>query len=107
MLPLGFRHSWLGTEHLFLGIASPTDNPAGQVLSSLGMTVASARQALLEELGPPPSGRLLSDEDEWAFGPCGSICKRSAAGSRRRSGQVHCGGRVKGSISPIRGLRHR
>jgi hypothetical protein len=64
MLPLGFRHSWLGTEHLFLGAASATDNPSGQVLSSLGMTVASAGQALLDELGPPPSGQLLGDEDE-------------------------------------------
>jgi Clp amino terminal domain, pathogenicity island component len=55
MLPLGFRCSWLGTEHLLLGVASPTGNPAGQVLSNLGMTVASAGQALLEELGPPPA----------------------------------------------------
>jgi hypothetical protein len=80
MLPLGFRHSWLGTEHLFLGVASPTDNPAGQVLSSLGMTVASAGQALLDELGPPPSGQLLGDEDERAPS---DLVDRSARGDVR------------------------
>jgi ATP-dependent Clp protease ATP-binding subunit ClpA len=61
------RHSWLGTEHLLLGLLRRTDTPASRVLSGLGVTAASAERALLEELGPPPSVQVLGDEDERAL----------------------------------------
>jgi ATP-dependent Clp protease ATP-binding subunit ClpA len=61
------RHPWLGTEHLLLGLLRRTDTPASRVLSSLGVTAASAEQVLLEELGPPPGGQVLGDEDEQAL----------------------------------------
>jgi ATP-dependent Clp protease ATP-binding subunit ClpC len=62
------RHPWLGTEHLLLGLLRRTDTPASRVLSSLGVTAASAERALLEELGPPPRDQVLGDEDERCRG---------------------------------------
>jgi ATP-dependent Clp protease ATP-binding subunit ClpA len=90
------RHPWLGTEHLLLGLLRRTDTPASRVLSSLGVTAASAEQALLDEFGPRPRSISSATRTRRLFGPWGSICKRSGAGSRRRSGRVRWSGRSPG-----------
>ena len=61
------RHPWLGTEHLLLGLLRRPDSRAGRVLSRVGVTVASVEAELVRELGKPPSGQVLGDEEEEAL----------------------------------------
>jgi ATP-dependent Clp protease ATP-binding subunit ClpA len=61
------RHPWLGTEHLLLGLLRRPDSRAGRVLSGVGVTVASVEGELVRELGEPPSGQVLGDEEEEAL----------------------------------------
>ncbi|MEU7165254.1 Clp protease N-terminal domain-containing protein [Streptomyces morookaense] len=43
------NHSWIGSEHLLLGIASRTGAPGAATLERLGVTPAACRAALDEE----------------------------------------------------------
>lgn len=51
-------HDHLGTEHLLLGLITVTDSVAGRVLTQLGLTFASVREAVVEFLGPPRTREL-------------------------------------------------
>ena len=44
------HHSYVGTEHLVLGILREGDGVAGRLLSEAGMDVATARSRMLEIL---------------------------------------------------------
>jgi ATP-dependent Clp protease ATP-binding subunit ClpA len=49
---LSLGHSWLGTEHLLLGLLhGPADDPAIRTLSELGVTRDEVRAALVRDLG--------------------------------------------------------
>ena len=60
-------HSWVGTEHLLLGLLRQGDTRAQRVLSTLGISLTSVERALVEELGPPSAERPLGDRDEEAL----------------------------------------
>jgi len=56
-----FRHSYLGTEHLLLGLLRSTDSQAAATLANLGMTLAMTRLAVEKILGygeAPVEGKL-------------------------------------------------
>ena len=45
-------HSWVGTEHLLLGILrAPKDDPAARALSGLGVELEAAREEVLRHVG--------------------------------------------------------
>ena len=46
-------HSYVGSEHLLLGLLREEKGIAAQVLTSSGVTLARAREATLEQLGTP------------------------------------------------------
>ncbi len=46
-----FRHSYLGTEHLLLGLLRSTDSQAAAALTNLGITLVLARRAVEKLLG--------------------------------------------------------
>lgn len=45
-------HTYLGTEHLVLGMLHETDHPAARALPACGIELARFRQAILDELDP-------------------------------------------------------
>jgi len=52
-----FKHSYVGTEHLLLGLMRETSGIASQVLSESGADIGSARAEMLRMLGPEgPNG---------------------------------------------------
>lgn len=57
----GFGHSWLGTEHLLLGVLAQPDAPGVRPLIELGVTLDTARAALGEVVGR--GGLGASDAD--------------------------------------------
>jgi hypothetical protein len=46
------NHTYVGTEHLFLGLLGEGEGVAARVLTSLGVDLAKARRAILDELDP-------------------------------------------------------
>lgn len=46
------NHTYVGTEHLLLGLLREEDGVAGKILISLGVDLAKARQETLEEINP-------------------------------------------------------
>jgi ATP-dependent Clp protease ATP-binding subunit ClpA len=61
------RHSWLGTEHLLLGLLRQHDTRARHVLSSLGVTHTSVQRALVGNLGELSREQPLGEGDEEAL----------------------------------------
>lgn len=53
-----FNHTYIGTEHILLGLIHEGDGVAGQVLSNIGVDLAAARREVMRELDPD------FDEDE-------------------------------------------
>jgi ATP-dependent Clp protease ATP-binding subunit ClpC len=62
----GLKHSYIGTEHLLLGILRVEKTTACEALNKLGVTADAARAELQRLLGdsPGPPGYL-----RWALGP--------------------------------------
>lgn len=52
-------HSYVGTEHILLGLLSVQGGVAAQILQSLGVSHAEARRQILRELDP---------NDNWSIG---------------------------------------
>ncbi len=46
------HHTFLGTEHLLLGLLGENENPANLILKSLGMDTEQTRKEILRELDP-------------------------------------------------------
>jgi ATP-dependent Clp protease ATP-binding subunit ClpC len=63
-----FRHSYIGSEHLLLGLLSRGDQRPARALSSLGVSYDRVRDQLVEILGPPAE-QPLSSEGHLPFTP--------------------------------------
>ena len=50
-----FRHSFVGTEHLLLGLICEHDSTAAQVLEQAGLNLEATREKVAEHLGPSSS----------------------------------------------------
>jgi predicted dehydrogenase len=48
----GFNHTYVGTEHLLLGLLREGDGVAARVLTSLGVNFEQTRQEIIKELDP-------------------------------------------------------
>lgn len=59
-----FKHKYVGTEHLLLGLLRENDGVAANALASSGIRLETARQKTLDILGTGPAERLGS-----MFGP--------------------------------------
>jgi hypothetical protein len=46
------NHTYVGTEHILLGLLAEGDGVAGHVLKNLGVDIVTTRQQILEELDP-------------------------------------------------------
>ena len=70
------NHSYIGTEHLFLGLLAEGRGIGGQVLGEAGVTLDAARSELLRVLGameattlPPPGwARPAADQQAQQLG---------------------------------------
>ena len=56
-----FKHSYVGTEHLLLGLLAEQKGIAAQVLNDSGLTLDEAREETLRLLGPSPNGARVAD----------------------------------------------
>ena len=79
------RHSYVGTEHLLLGLLRVDDGRAAATLASLGVTHARVRRAVVGMMGvgvEPPEGDLpLTDPAQAAVERAGR--EASAMGAER------------------------
>jgi len=80
------NHSYVGTEHLLLGLVAEQKGIGAQVLADCGLELAAARAETLRLLGadvPPPPGRerLPHGEMDSNFDPA-AVMKAGAAGYR-------------------------
>ena len=51
------NHTYVGTEHIFLGLLREGDSVAARVLKQLGVELERTRQEILKELDPNLGGR--------------------------------------------------
>lgn len=58
------NHSYVGTEHLLLGLLREGDGVAARVLTSLDVDISRARQEVLAEIDPNFSPSEESDDDD-------------------------------------------
>jgi ATP-dependent Clp protease ATP-binding subunit ClpA len=52
-----FNHSFIGTEHILLGLIREGDGVAGKVLTSFGISLGAVRQQVQETIGAEPTDR--------------------------------------------------
>lgn len=57
------NHSYVGTEHMLLGLLAEREGIAAQVLHQLGVTLEGARQQVLAILGGPRQALIVQDVD--------------------------------------------
>jgi ATP-dependent Clp protease ATP-binding subunit ClpA len=123
------KHSWVGTEHLLLGLAGQPDEPAARVLGWFGVDEAFVRSGILEIIGPglPDAAALETigiDLDavrrkiEEAFGPgaleraawhvrCGSPLRNAGPFTARAKKVLHLA--LRESVrrrAPVVGTEH-
>jgi len=58
------NHSYIGTEHILLGILKDTDSVATQILKSLDIDIEAVREEILSELDPNHSSNGNQDDEE-------------------------------------------
>ena len=58
------NHSYVGTEHILLGLLREGEGVAARVLESLNVDIERSRQEILKELDPNFSDSLSPDDDE-------------------------------------------
>ena len=58
------NHSYVGTEHILLGLLREGEGVAARVLKSLAVDLARTRQAILKELEPPFGGACSGESGE-------------------------------------------
>ena len=56
------NHSYLGTEHILLGLLREDEGTAARLLKSFGVDLERTRKAILDELSPGQSSAAPSDE---------------------------------------------
>ena len=61
------NHSYVGTEHILLGLLREGDGVAARVLKNLEVDIERTRNEILRELDPNFSPGDLGDEDEGVF----------------------------------------
>lgn len=61
------NHSYVGTEHILLGLLREGDGVAARVLKSLEIDIESTRNEILKELDPNFTPGELGEEDEEIF----------------------------------------
>ncbi len=74
------NHSYVGTEHLLLGLLREGEGVASRVLKSLDVDVERCRQEVLKELDPSFAGEGVSAEDPET---ASSIPAGTASGDKR------------------------
>ena len=75
-------HTWLGTEHLLLGLIAEDQSVAAQVLTTLGLTLAAAREEVARLAG---SGPAIVTAAAGAVTPPVSAATAATAAPRPRS----------------------
>jgi ATP-dependent Clp protease ATP-binding subunit ClpC len=80
-----FGHSYLGTEHLLLGLLSKAGGRPARALFSLGVSYDGVHQRLVEILGPPGEQARV-DEGHLPFTPRVKQTLQLAEAERERLG---------------------
>ena len=78
------NHTYVGTEHLLLGLLREGDGVAAKVLRALDVDIEQARQEILKELDPNFAGQQSGEEPP----PSEPGDKPAAAGATEKKGEV-------------------
>lgn len=85
-------HTYIGTEHLLLGLIRPGEGSAAQVLDTLGITLPAVREEVMGLLEGYPEAELPRRSGprrcEWLIPMTGESCRASAA-FRVSQGRLH------------------
>ncbi|MFM7180719.1 MAG: ATP-dependent Clp protease ATP-binding subunit [Verrucomicrobiales bacterium] len=82
------NHSYVGTEHILLGLLREGEGVAARVLESLNVDIDRARQEILKELDPNFSGsgnQPSDDEDEPSGGEENEERQQSGPGGKKEN----------------------
>jgi ATP-dependent Clp protease ATP-binding subunit ClpC len=77
------NHTYVGTEHILLGLLREGDGVAARVLKNLDVDIEQTRQEILKELDPNFTRRRSARRKRGAGGPARRLRRR--AKSRRRA----------------------
>jgi len=112
------NHSYVGTEHILLGLLREGDGVAARVLKSLDVDIERARNEVLKELDPnyESSGQSGEPEDEFSSpqseGPQGSSPSQPTSKKEVKTPALKAFGRdltemaYAGSLDPVIGRRN-
>ncbi len=73
------NHSYVGTEHILLGLLREGDGMAARVLKTLDIDIESTRQEILKELDP----QFVSDSENRGSGGCEEASPRSSTEEKK------------------------
>jgi ATP-dependent Clp protease ATP-binding subunit ClpC len=84
------NHSYVGTEHILLGLLREGEGVAAQVLRNLDINLDKARNEILRELDPnfASEGGGEDEDDEIEEGNSGSGAQQPATGGRKGEGKT-------------------
>src|SRR5450755_805261 len=77
------NHTYVGTEHLLLGLLREGDGVAAKVLRALDVDIEQCRQEILKELDPNYAGQPGEDQPQGEGSP-----EKQAAGTGEKKGEV-------------------
>ncbi len=100
------NHSYVGTEHILLGLLREGDGVAARVLKNLEVDIERTRNEILRELDPNFAGEMGGDEDDLDFEDgltAGSGSKEGKTPALKAFGRDLTKLAVKGSLDPVIG----
>jgi ATP-dependent Clp protease ATP-binding subunit ClpC len=101
------NHSYVGTEHILLGLLREGEGIAARVLENMGVDLEEAREEIMAMLDPDYDGSMEVNEEEAA--PYGAQPKAAADGQAVKTPALNAFGRdltemaKKGELDPVIG----
>jgi ATP-dependent Clp protease ATP-binding subunit ClpC len=107
------NHSYVGTEHILLGLLREGEGVAAQVLRNLDVNLDKTRSEILKELDPNFSSqkrRTMEEEESESVSPsgntpCGDKKKNESRPRRSKPSVAISPNRRKGEMDPVIGRR--
>ncbi|MBX9576920.1 MAG: ATP-dependent Clp protease ATP-binding subunit [Chthoniobacterales bacterium] len=97
------QHSYVGTEHLLLGLLREGEGAAARVLNALEVDIEEARNEILKELDPHFSAEDDDDEDEAVAAGGGLMEKKVKTPALKAFGRDLTELAKKGELDPVIG----
>ncbi len=97
------QHSYVGTEHLLLGLLREGEGAAAKVLQALELDIEETRNEILKELDPHFSGDDEEEEEAMVGGGSGVMEKKTKTPALKAFGRDLTELAKKGELDPVIG----